>query len=71
MHFITTWQQFLARASLTYNITNRLSAALGYVFVETYPYGDHPSTKEPYPENRIYGDLKLKIHIGNLNLKIE
>ncbi|GAL83603.1 hypothetical protein MYP_830 [Sporocytophaga myxococcoides] len=60
-HFITAWQQSLARASVNYKITEDLSFALGYTFVETYPYGDYPSTKEPYPENRIYQDLKFKI----------
>ncbi len=60
-NFITNWQQFLARASVNYTITEPLSFALGYTFVETYPYGDYPSSKEPYPESRIYQDLKYKI----------
>ncbi|WP_028980417.1 DUF2490 domain-containing protein [Sporocytophaga myxococcoides] len=60
-HFISTWQQSLARVGVNYNITECLSVLLGYVFVETYPYGDYPTSKEPYPENRIFEDLKLKI----------
>jgi hypothetical protein len=47
------WQQLLLRAGLVYNLSPNLSAALGYGYVKTYPYGDFPALDD-FPEHRIW-----------------
>ena len=52
-------QQLLFRTALLSNLGKGWSAAAGYCFVETYPYGGMPS-KSAFPENRIWEQLQMR-----------
>ena len=68
--FIKTWQQWMIRAGVNYKITDHVKATIGYAYVETFPYGDYPLAKTgyPFPEQRIYEDIKLKHPTGKGDL---
>ena len=52
-------QQLLFRTALLRNLGKGWSAAGGYCFVETYPYGGMPS-KSAFPENRIWEQIQMR-----------
>ena len=63
------WQQSLLRGALQYNINPQLSAAVGYGWIETSPYGDYPiAANGTFPEHRIHEQLQLKNNFGKLGL---
>lgn len=61
-----TWQQLLLRPGITYAFTPKISATLGYAFVETWPYGFMP-TGTRFPENRIWEQLALSYQTGKVS----
>ncbi|MFZ9263066.1 MAG: DUF2490 domain-containing protein [Chitinophagaceae bacterium] len=60
-------QQLLFRTALSGNIGKGWSAAGGYCFVETYPYGGMPS-KSTFPENRIWEQLQMRKQLSSFEL---
>jgi hypothetical protein len=63
------WQQSLARTAIQYQINNQLTAAIGYAWIETFPYGDHPiAANGTFPEHRIHEQVQLKNTFGKLGL---
>lgn len=63
------WQQSLLRSALQYNINPHLSAAVGYGWIETFPYGDYPiAANGTFPEHRIHEQLQLKSAFDKLVL---
>lgn len=63
------WQQSLLRGALQYNISPQLSVAVGYGWIETFPYGDYPiAANGTFSEHRIHEQLQLKNAFGKLVL---
>src|SRR6476620_4696835 len=61
------WQQSLARTALQYNVNTQVSAAVGYGWILTFPYGDYPiANNGTFPEHRIYEQMQLKNAFGKL-----
>jgi hypothetical protein len=52
-------QHLLVRPALNIEITKSLSAAVGYTYTRTYPYGSNPDPFA-YPEHRSYQDLTFQ-----------
>ncbi|WP_245776789.1 DUF2490 domain-containing protein [Spirosoma endophyticum] len=67
---IRSWQQSLARLGLIRKVSDRVSVSAGYTYFTTYPYGRYPQADAgvPYPEHRLYEDLKLNDTLGRLKL---
>jgi Protein of unknown function (DUF2490). len=73
LHFEAQWrrnglllqrcQQLLLRTGIIYHINSSLNATVGYLFVETYPYGDF-AVSRAFPENRIWEQIQLKTQVG-------
>lgn len=63
------WQQSLLRGALQYHINPQVSAAIGYGWIETFPYGDYPiAANGTFPEHRIHEQVQLKNAFGKLAL---
>lgn len=66
---LRTWEmasnlnELLWRIGGVYQINDKLSVALGYVRVDTWPYDDEPYKK--FHENRIYQDFVMKTKWGS------
>lgn len=56
-------QQLLLRTGLNYHFNPAVFATVGYLFVETSPYGDFPAKAE-FPEHRIWQQLQMKSQHG-------
>jgi hypothetical protein len=67
-HIITNWQQSLARGGIQYNFNKNVSAAIGYGYIITYPYGDYPAGPYTIPEHRIFEQLTWRDERGRLTL---
>ena len=69
-HFITTWQQALARLGAVYSLTDKVTFSGGYTSLTTYPYGAYPEANagKPNPEHRLYEDVELDNSVGPLAL---
>lgn len=65
---IENWQQSLARTGLQYQFGNGMSAMVGYAYIITYPYNDHPSGPHPTPEQRIFEQLVWNDDVGRVAL---
>lgn len=53
------WQQLLLRPGVNYRISDTISVASGYAFVETFRYGDFPVAHR-FPEHRIWEQISLR-----------
>ncbi len=55
-NWLADWQQSLLRTGLNYKVSDALTVRLGYVWVETFPYGDIPiqGAGVRFPEHRLY-----------------
>jgi hypothetical protein len=58
--YLTSWQQFLLRPAANYLFTPNIMGTAGYAFAYSYPYGDHPSARKAFPENRFYEQLLIR-----------
>jgi len=56
-------QQVLVRPALNIELTKSLTAAVGYTYSRTYPYGLTPDPSA-YPEHRSYEELTVKHDVG-------
>lgn len=58
---LNTHQQNLSRAALLYSFNDKITFGLGYGFILTYPYGDHPiASNGRFSENRIFQQVQIK-----------
>lgn len=63
------WQQSLLRTGVQRKLNNQLSIAVGYGWIETFPYGDYPlAANGTFPEHRIHEQVQLKNSFGKLSL---
>ncbi len=60
------WQQFLIQPGINYEINDRVKLGLGYGYMETDPYGDHPVPFE-LPEHRIYEQISVDTPLWGQN----
>lgn len=65
--FLSTPQQFMPRVAINYHFSPRIFVALGYAFVDTYPYGEFP-VKATFPEHRIYEQLQGRSNEGRFEI---
>ncbi|MGV3530230.1 MAG: DUF2490 domain-containing protein [Flavisolibacter sp.] len=55
------WQQSLLRTAVQFRASDKLSFALGYGWIETFPYGDFPlAANGTFPEHRIFEQVQWK-----------
>lgn len=55
------WKQSLLRIGANYKLNEQITAQLGYGWIETFPYGDHPiANNGTFPEHRIYEQLSFR-----------
>lgn len=55
------WQQSLLRIGANYKLNENITAHLGYGWIETFSYGDHPiANNGTFPEHRIYEQLSFR-----------
>jgi Protein of unknown function (DUF2490) len=59
-NYSTSWQQFLLRPAVNYLFTPNIMGTAGYAFAYSYPYGDHPSARKAFPENRFFEQLLIR-----------
>ena len=66
---VKSWQQSLLRGGVQYKFSNGVSVLAGYIWIETFPYGDYPpAASQPFPEHRIYEQVTWNDNIGRLQL---
>lgn len=64
------WQQSLLRVGSLYKFNDRVSAGIGYAWVESFPYGEYPARiNKPYPEHRIFQQVNVADKIGRVQLQ--
>jgi hypothetical protein len=63
-----TWQQFIIRPAVNYQVNDRLMLTAGYAFVEAWPYGDFPA-KAPFPEHGFYEQALIKQKLSSIPLQ--
>lgn len=64
----SNWQQFVVRPSVHYLLKSRADFAIGYSYIQSYPYGKQaiPITT---PEHNVWEQVLLKHLIGKLRLE--
>lgn len=69
-NFITDWQQSLLRTGINYKLHDNAVIRLGYAWIETFNYGDHPinSFGKQFTEHRTYQVLTTTQKIGRFDL---
>jgi hypothetical protein len=74
-HFISYWQQSLARVGVNYKLNDKVMLTLGYGFIETFTYGNPPIARrnnegqeQAFPEHRIYQDILINNDLGGFEL---
>ena len=65
---ITNWQQLLLRPGVNYKMKENWMLTLGYAYVKTHPYGEHPIA-HAFPEHRLYQQLLVKQRVGATRLQ--
>ena len=65
---ITNWQQLLLRPGVNYQMKENWMLTLGYAYVKTHPYGEHPIA-HAFPEHRLYQQLLVKQRVGATRLQ--
>ncbi len=66
---VKQWQQSLLRGAVQYRPSEQVSFALGYGWIETFPYGKYPiAAAGTFPEHRIFEQMTLKQPINKLGL---
>jgi hypothetical protein len=68
--YIKTWQQSLLRLGINYQIDPSVQLRVGYVWTETFPYGEIPinSMGKDNTEHRIYEMATVTDKIGKIDL---
>jgi len=56
--FAKQWLQFQARTALNYHLNSNVMFSLGYVFTETWPYGEFPAATK-FPEHRLWEQAQI------------
>jgi hypothetical protein len=60
-------QQLLLRTGVQVRPNHQLSFAVGYAYVETYPYGDYPiAANGTFPEHRLHEQVQFRQGFGKL-----
>jgi hypothetical protein len=63
------WQQSLLRTGIQHRLNNQVSFAVGYAWIETFPYGDYPiAANGTFPEHRIHEQVQLRNTFGKLSI---
>jgi len=63
------WQQSLLRTGVQRRLSNQVSIAISYGWIETFPYGDYPlAANGTFPEHRIHEQVQLKNTFGKLSI---
>lgn len=57
---ILTWQQLLLRPGVNFQLNKYVTLTGGYAYVRSTPYGDYPSGRAAFPENRFYEQVVVK-----------
>jgi Protein of unknown function (DUF2490) len=66
---VNEWQQSLLRGAVQYRPNEQVAFALGYGWIETFPYGDFPiAAAGTFPEHRIFEQMVLKQPVNKLGL---
>ncbi len=60
-------QQLLLRTGLNYAFSKQVSATAGYCFVETYPYGEFPVSKQ-FSEHRVWQQVQTSTRLGRVDV---
>lgn len=63
----TRWQQYQLRPGVNFYLNPSVMLTLGYVFTDTYPYGDFAFPYR-FPEHRIYQQVLVRQPIGRVLL---
>ncbi len=58
-------QQWLIRPGINFHANNSTSLSVGYVHVQSYPYGNLPA-KSAFPENRLWQQIQTKQFTGKI-----
>jgi hypothetical protein len=64
---VTRWQQYQIRPGVNYWLNDSVMLTMGYVFTNTYPYGDVPA-RYTFPEHRSYQQVLVRQPIGRVLL---
>jgi hypothetical protein len=69
-NFVKHWQQSLFRTGINYQLSNKVSLRLGYVWVETFPYGDIPlqAAGKRFPEHRIFQKATIADKVNKIEM---
>ena len=59
------WQQWLIRPAVNYHLNDQVMFTLGYSFVMTYPYGEHPIRFTTW-EHQTYQQAQINQALGRL-----
>ena len=59
------WQQFLFRPAVNYALNKTIVATIGYTFIQSYPYGEHP-TSTIIPEHNSWEQITLKHRMNKI-----
>ncbi len=64
------WQQSLLRFGVNYKLNDKVTARVGYTYIETFNYGDIPlqAAGKPFGENRTYEMILLNDNIKSLDI---
>jgi hypothetical protein len=66
---VKQWQQSLLRGAVQYKPNEQVSFALGYGWIETFPYGNYPiAAAGTFPEHRIFEQMTLKQPVNKMGL---
>jgi sarcosine oxidase delta subunit len=66
---VKEWQQSLLRGAIQYRPNEQVAFALGYGWIETFPYGNFPiAAAGTFPEHRIFEQMVLKQPVNKLGL---
>ncbi len=68
--FLLEPQQNIFRTGLNYSFHDQVTGRFGYLFADTYPYGEIPiqGAGKLFPEHRIYQMMTINNPVGRVNL---
>lgn len=64
-NFMTSMLQLQARGALNFHLNDDVTFSLGYVYTETWPYGEFPAPAR-FPEHRLWEQAQLNHKMGRV-----
>lgn len=64
---VSTFQQFLFRPQVSYNLNKFFIFSVGYTYIHTYPYGEFP-LPDDIGENNVWEEVMIKHPTGPLQI---